>query len=234
MPVAAQPFALTSVEEFLGYLGEPSDSTGKQRDKAQRLINAYSKAVNRYIKRQFLPSEEASDKIFAYSGNGFLSLAPFEARAIGAVTMFTDLPESSWVVLANQTETQEAQWRPNPRHKSEQGTYWYLTLPEHGAYHPYYDEPVTSLTRRNLGYEVTVNGDWGVAEDTDVPDDVELALWIACANAWRNPEAYQTRRMGPLAASDYSDYVPGTEEGLSLPRASRALLSGYRRKTGVR
>jgi hypothetical protein len=234
MPVEAQPYALTTVAEFLGYLGEPPDTQGKQRDKAQRLINAYSAAIRRYIKRQLLPSEDGTEKTFAYTGNGFLSLAPFEARAINAVTLHTDLAESAWVVLANQSPTQEAQWRAGPRHRSEQGTYWYLQIPELGPYHPYYDEPITSLTRRNLGYQVTVDADWGVAAESDVPDDVELALWIACANAWRNPEGYQSRRLGPLAATDYQDWVPGTEEGLSLPRASRALLSGYRRRTGVR
>jgi hypothetical protein len=107
-----------------------------------------------------------------------------------------------------------------------------MTLPEIGPYHPYYDEPVTTLNRRNLGYEVTVNADWGVPE-TDFPDDIELAIWIAVANAWRNPEAYQHRSLpGGLSGMDYVD--PSTTEGLSLPRASRSLLWPYRRRTGVR
>jgi hypothetical protein len=234
MAVALKDHALTTVEALLGYLGEPSvlDPNGVQHDKAARLINAYSSAINKYIKRRLLPSTSEEDKIFSYTGNGFLSLAPFEARLIHTVTLHTDLPESAWLALANQSPTQAAQWRPNPRSGSGEGTYTYLTLPELGQYHPLYDEP--ALTRRNLGYQVTVNADWGVESSSEVADDIELALWIACANAWRNPEGYRNRQLGPLAASDYDSYVPGTEEGLSLPRASRALLSGYRRRTGVR
>lgn len=236
MPVDPSPFALTTPEEFLAYIGEPSvlDPNGKQHDRAQRLINAYSRAVNRYIKRQFLPTESAGDKIFPYNGNGYLSLTPFEARAIHTVTLYTDLPEASWVVLANQSPTQEAGFRANPRHKTEQGTYWSLTLPELGEFSPYFDEPITTLSRKNLGFQVTVNADWGVAETEEVPDDVQLALWISVANAWRNPEAYQRRQLGALSAADYESYTPGTEEGLGLPRAARALLSGYKRRTGAR
>jgi hypothetical protein len=90
---------------------------------------------------------------------------------------------------------------------------------------------VTTLNRRNLGYEVTINADWGVT-DSDMPDDIELAIWIAVANAYRNPEGFMRRQLGPLSASDYDD--PVSTEGLSLPRASRSLLAPYRRKTGVR
>lgn len=234
MPVTPSPFALTTAAEFLAYLGEPTDSSGKQTDRAQRLINAYSKAVRRYTRRQFQPFEDGVEKIFSYSGNGYLSLAPYEARAITTVTLGTDLPTSGWQVLVNQDADTEAQWRPNPRNKSEEGTYWSLTLPESGPYHPYFDMPVTTLNRRNLGYQVTVLGDWGLNLSL-VPDDVELALWIAVANAWRNPEGYKTRSLGPLSTTDYETVMPGEEEGLSLPRASRALLSAYRRRSsGVR
>lgn len=226
-------YALTSVEALLRHLGEPADTSGTQGDKAIQLINGYSAAALRYLKRKWKPVEDAADKIFSYTGDGFLSMRGFEARAIHTVTLYTDMPESGWIVLANHTPTQEAQWRPNPRNQTEWGTYTYLTLPEIGPYHPYYDEPITTLNRRNLEYQVTINADWGVTA-TEIPDDVELAVWIACSNAWRNPEAYQRRQLGPLAAADYESYVPGTEEGLSLPRASRSLLSPYRRKTGVR
>jgi hypothetical protein len=230
MPVDPKPYALTTVAEFLAYIGEPSDQTGKQQDRAQRLINSYSAAINRYTKRQWKPLENGVDKIFAYRGDGYLSLAPYEARAINLVTCYTDLAESAWWVLPSQSPTQEAGWRPNPRQKSRENTYWWLTLPEIGRFHPYYDEPVTTLNRRNLGFQVTVNADWGV-DQADIPDDVELACWIACSNAWNNPGAHQSRRLGPLQTSDYEAYVPGTEEGLALPRAARSLLSDYRRKT---
>jgi hypothetical protein len=230
MPVTANADALTTKEAFLAYMGEPTDQSGAAADRAQRYINGYSRAALKYLRRRWTV-ETATDKIFYYSGNGFLSLAPFEARTIHTVTLYTDMPTSGWQVLANQSATQEAQWRARPANRSEQGTYLYMTLPEIGPYHPYYDEPITTLNRRNLGYEVTVNADWGVTQ-SDVPDDIELAIWIACANAWRNPEAYQTRHMGPLMATDYAE--PAETEGLSLPRASRALLHPYRRRTGVR
>jgi hypothetical protein len=228
--VTPSEYALTDPASFLAYLGEPEDSDGANTDKAQRLINGYSKAVRRYTRRQFKPTEDSVEKVFQYIGNGFLSLAPYEARNITTVTLYTDLPTTGWQVLDNQDQFNESQWRANPRNRSEEGTYWSLVLPEIGPYHPYFDMPVTTLNRRNLWYEVTVLGDWGVAT---VPEDVELAVWIACANAWRNPEGYQHRMLGPLSATDYQE--PADTEGLMLPRASRALLKEYkRRSTGVR
>lgn len=229
--VDPQPYALTTAEAFIEYLGEPPDSTGTATDRANRLINSYSLAVTRFLRRQWKPLENDTDKIFYYTGNGFLSLAPYEARVINTVTLYTDMPDAGHLVLYNHSSTQESQWRARPSNKSDVGTYLYMTLPELGQYHPYYDEPVTTLNRRNLGYEVTINGDWGVAEE-DIPDDIELAVWIAVANAWRNPEGFQSRRLGALEGIDYND--PSTTDGLSLPRASRSLLSPYRRRTGVR
>jgi hypothetical protein len=184
------------------------------------------------MRRQLMPSDQsASDKIFFYNGNGYLSLAPYEARTINTVTLYTDRATSGWYQLPNQDATTDAVWKPHPANKTEEGTYWSVTLPEIGRFHPYFDEPVTLLTQRNLGYQVTINATWGAGE---VPSDVALAVWIAVANAWRNPEGYQSRSLGPLSHQDFSTVVPGEEEGLSLPRASRALLSGYRRRTGVR
>jgi hypothetical protein len=232
--VLPKPWALTTVDAFLDYINEPADQNGKKADRAQRLINSYSAAVNRYTKRQWQPLEDGTDKVFAYSGNGYLSLAPFEAREIYTVTLYTDLADASWLVMPARSSTQESQWRVNPRQRSQEGTYWWLTMPELGPYHPYYDEPITTLNRRNLGYEATVNGDWGV-DFADIPDDVQLALWEACANAWTNPGANRTRQLGPVTTTDYESFVPGTEEGLYLPRAARSLLSPYRRRgAGVR
>jgi hypothetical protein len=230
--VDPKPYALTTVEAFFRHLGgAPADPNGLEADRAQQLINAYSRAVIGYTKRQFKPREEGVDKKFAYTGNGYLSLAPFEATAITTVTLYTDLAEDSWLELASQSPTQAASWRANPRNKSEQGTYWSITLPELGRYHPYLEAPWPA---NNFEFEVTVNADWGV-DDEELPDDLELAVWIAVANAWRNPEQFRQRSLGPLSASDYDGFVPGTEEGLSLPRASRALLTRFRRKsTGVR
>lgn len=231
--IAPSSLALTTTTAFLAYLGEPEDSSGDQVDRAQQLINVYSAAALKFIKRSWKPVDDATDKLFHYNGNGYLSLAPYEARTIYTVTLYTDQPTGAWLVLNNQTANQEAQWRSYPANKTSQNTYLYLTLPEVGPFHPYYDEPVTTLNRHNLGYQVTINADWGVNVQ-DLPDDLELAVWLACANAWRNPEGYQSRSLGPLSAQDYVDIVPGTEDGLSLPRASRALLSPYRRRTGVR
>lgn len=231
MPTAANADALTTTAAFFEYIGEPTDQDGKMADRAQLLINAYSTAATRYLRRRLRPVETGTDKVYYYTGDGFLSLAPFEPRTVNTVTLYTDMPDAGHLVLYNHSSTQEAQWRVRPSNKTIFGTYLYMTLPEIGQFHPYYDEPVTTLNRRNLGYEVTINADWGVL-DTDMPDDIELAIWIACSNAWRNPEAYQRRQLGPLSAADYDD--PVSTDGLSLPRASRSLLAPYRRKTGIR
>ena len=230
---AASPFALSTPQRFLDYFGEPADESGAQTDRAQKLINAYSKAINKYVRRQFKPAEDEGDKIFAYDGTGYLSLAPYEARVINTVTLYTDLAEAAWLELPAQTTTSEARWRPAPRNRTDEGTYWSLILPELGPFNPWYDDQV--IGRRMLGFQVTVNADWGIGEEDDeiaasVPEDVELALWIAVANAWRNPEAYGRRSLGPLSFQDAEggDMAP---EGLSLPRAARALLAGYRRRS---
>lgn len=226
MAVDPSVYALSTPARFLRYLREPADADGRNTDLAQELINGYSKAIQRFTRRQW-NTEDAADKIFRYRGNGYLSFGNYEARQIYTVTLYTDKEQDSWRVLNNQTTTQAAEWRANPANKTEEGTYFSLQLPEVGRFNPYYNQPTTLL--QPFDFQVTVNADWGIGT-ASIPDDVVLALHIACANAWRNPEAYQSRQLGPLAASDYESVVPGEEEGLSLPRASRALLSAYRRR----
>ena len=226
--VDAASNALTTVAAALAYLGEPNDSTGKTTDRLQILINAYSTSIHRYTKRQIKPPEDDVEKIFRYNGDGYLTLAPFEARAITTVTLYTDMPTAGWMVLQNQDTTHEAQWRAEPRQKSPEGTYLRLSLPEIGQFHPIMQE-IQIINRRGVGHEVTIHGDWGMAA---VPGDVELACLIAVANGFRNPESFQARSLGPLSFAE--DAGAADESGASLPRDTRMLLRDLRRRVRVR
>jgi hypothetical protein len=225
VPIEPSTDALTTVENAKPHLGRSNVSVPNDEDRIQQLINSYSRAIRLYTGRQFLPTEDAASKRYRYEGNGFLSLAPFELRSVTSVTLYTDLPQSSWVVLAAQSATVESQFRLEPRNGTPEGTYVWMTLPEIGMFSPLVPEPI--VTRRGRGSEVTIAGNWGAGA---VPADVELACIIAVANGYRNPEGFATRSMGPLAFSENMEPVVLSDEaGQSLPRAARALLGPYRR-----
>lgn len=223
MAVAIATNALTTVATARNFLGRAgSDPT--ETDKLQIYINAYSNAIMRYTGRQFLPTQSATARRYRYDGSSFLSLAPSEATAISAVTLYTDLTEASWLELAPQSATVESRYRAEPRNGTQEGTYLWLALPEIGQFNALMNEPV--VTRRMLGHEVTITGDWGAGV---VPADVELAALIAIANAFRNPEGFGSRSTAGLQFAEMAEPPTSDESGLSLPRGARSLLTPYRR-----
>jgi hypothetical protein len=223
--IAPAAGALTSVRKVRLLLARNASSDRDETDKLQYYINAYSTQIRLYTGRQFLPTETAATKKYRYEGSGYLSLAPYELSAAPtSVTLYTDLPETGWDVLAAQDASTESQYRLEPRAGTPQGTYTWLALPLIGMFSPLVPEPL--INRRDRGHEVTIVGNWGIGY---VPEDVDLACAIAVANAYRNPAAFQS-----MAAAGMS-YIEapepggmGDDSGRSLPRDSRALLAPYR------
>jgi hypothetical protein len=218
--------ALTTVEHAKAWLSQSSVNNVLNNDRLQLLINSYSSAIRSYTRRQFFP-ETAVTRKFRYEGSGYISLAPYELRAVTTLTLYTDFPQSSWVVLNAQSATVESDYRLEPRNKTLEGTYLWLVLPELGQFSPLVPEPIVS--RRPKASEVTLAGDWGCAA---VPADVELACLIAVANGYRNPEGFATRSLGGLSFSENVEAaMTGDETGMALPRDARALLAPFRRKS---
>lgn len=176
----------------------------------ETLINGYSRAARLYCRRQFAPTETAVAHVFRYEGGGILDLSPFEATAVTSVVVGTDLADDAEVTLDAQTSTQQAEYRLEPRHGTVDGTFLRMSLPIYRPNPPHH-------------YQVTVTGNWGMAA---VPADVALAVLIAVAAGYRNPEAFAARQLGEFGITDT---VPPDQAGQSLPEAARNLLRPYRR-----
>lgn len=171
------------------------------------LVSAMSNAVRRYTQRDFLGKVSGVDpaatsaKRFVYDGSGYLSLAPFEARTITAVTLDGD----ALTLLAGGETIGETRYLPEPAQQTPEGTYHYLTLPERSAV-------------RGRVRIVEVTAAWGIV---NMPDDVELATLHAVADAYGNPEGAAQRNLGDGLVLQEGDDMSGG----SLPRAARALLA---------
>lgn len=226
------PTALTTLHAVREYvLRNPTD--GSQDFQFRRLINSYSKAIYRYTRREWLPATAGAARKFAYSGAGFLSLAPYEARTVTAVTLFTDMPTANQRTLNVGSSTVESEFRLGPRGKTTEGTYLWIDIATRllglGAfsYLPNVYAPFWTVIGRDAGYEVTVTGDWGVGS---VPTDVELALLVAIKDAYENPTGYAAGTEGGLQFVEQVESDTGPDaRARNLPVESRALLIPYKR-----
>lgn len=230
-PLSADAYTtLGATREFV--LRDIADAS--QDRKLVRLIVAYSRAVAKYTQREWLPRTEDTARVFSYDGSGFLSLAPFEARTINSVTMFSDLPTSQQQVLVPGTPTVEGEYRLLPANQTPEGTYHWLILPGYAS--PSWSGPLYidgDYVRGSFGgySQVTVNADWGVASTVaDIPQDVQLAVLIAVKNAFENPVGYASSTFGAATFVEAADVLEGPEaRALNLPREARAMLSPYKR-----
>jgi hypothetical protein len=218
--VALNANALTDVATAKAWLRRThATGTASTDDTAivELLINGVSNAIAKHTGREFV-SEGAgsSDKTFRYDGDGFLNLAPYEARSISAVTV-------GGVALVAGDGAGSGDYLSMPRNKTTEGTYTYLSV---RAYlKPY---PTNSLYAIVLNErDAVVTGVWGCAT---VPADVVLACLIAVADLYRNPEQVQTRGSGEFQISELQDN-PGSAE--SLPLGARRLLEPFIRPAVV-
>ncbi len=163
---AAHPLAssalvtLKQAEVWLGRHGIQLEGETEDDIVLSLLINGASKAVQNEI-RYLLPRETATAKIFSYDGNGMLSFAPYTLATHTSTVVHSDLPTASWWTLEGQTGTAEADYRLEPRQKNLLGTYDWMSIPK-----------VQSNLVRHGEYQVTVTGDWGLANQAAVPGDI--------------------------------------------------------------
>lgn len=211
--------ALTTVQAVKDELG----NQGANVVRIERHINAYSPAIRHFTGRQFFSEgASATEKVFPYDGQGYLSLEPYEARTVTAVKLYRD--------SATLVQTYAAiDWHPYPRQKTTEQTYLWLALAKFGRGGlPVANRALLDVMQDDVYdlYDVGVTGTWGAAS---VPGDVAMACIIACVNAYRHEEGYVTRTVDDLGAAREAEAEEFVEP-MSLPRDSRALLLPYRRQ----
>lgn len=166
------------------------------------LINGYSDAITRYCERQFKPAETPATKVFGYAGRGYLSLAPYDLRAVTSfVVGGIDLTDETLAVTEYLLE---------PQSKTPELTYLWVRL------------KARTLWPTLGDFKVTITGNWGM---TSVPDDVETACLSAVADGYRNPEGAGSRTLGEL---DYQEAVEVAEAvSRNLSPDVRGMLSPF-------
>lgn len=234
--------ALVSLADVRAFVFRDATDNRQDRELVER-INEYSRAVTLYTGREWLPQTSAATRSFTYDGGTFLSMAPFEARTVTAITLFTDQPAVNQVVLTAPGGTVEGQWRLFPSNKTLEGTYLGVYLPAIGRVPRYIDgDPwrgtgwsFTSAYFRNDA-TLTVTGDWGIATTiSGIPSDVQLAVKIAIRDSYQNPVGYAS---ATFAGESYTEEPVTNEMGgggswaRNLPSESRSLLEPYRREQG--
>jgi hypothetical protein len=194
---------LSELREFVK--GTVLDSSAD--DKLEFRANEYTAAIMTYTNREWMPLTTGQARTFWYDGRGYLSLAPYDARTITSIVMYTNFPTASQVTLVNGSSTVQAEWygHVNPR----LNTYQWLEL------------PIT-----NVRCQVTVTGNWGIGT---IPEDVKLALKIAVRNAVENPTGYQTSSYGEFNFAEAGPIEAAGRSGGNLPPEARALLAPYKR-----
>lgn len=228
----AQSTNLTSLEAARDYVLRDQDDAS-QDSQLVRLIKAYSAAVKAYTRREWLPSVDGATRKFQYDGSGFLSLAPYDLRALTSITMYSDLPTVDQRILVAGSSSVEGEYRMLPPNLTNELTYQSIELPQAGRLggissvfnnpYPYGPVGITSPAY----FEVAVTGNWGIGT---VPDDVELATLIAIDDGYKNPTGFSSGDIGGLTFSETVDASPGPR---NLPVDARGLLTPYRRGSDI-
>jgi hypothetical protein len=231
--------ALVTLADVRGFVFRDPLDNRQDRELVER-INEYSRAVMRYTGREWLPQTTAATRSFSYDGGGFLSFAPFEARTVTSVSLFTDQPSVGQVTLTAPGGSVEGQWRLFPPNKSEEGTYFGIDLPMLGRTPRFVDgDPWwgTGWSFPSVYFRgrtnATVTGDWGVATSlAGVPSDVQLAVKIAIKDAYTNPAGFSSGDIsggGSFTEEPIDSGAGSSVQFANLPYEARALLEPYRR-----
>lgn len=147
------------------------------------------------------------ERVFDYQGAGTLDLDPYDLRAFGAVTLYTDRDEALQATLTS------AQYRLEPRGATPADTYLALTLPYPAVQEPDY----------GYGWQTTVLGAWGMVE---VPGSVKLACKQWVDNIVQNPGSYASQTMGGYTVTPEIDDLA---RAAGMPAAVRHRLERWRR-----
>jgi hypothetical protein len=230
---ADQPtLLLTSLEAAREYVLRDQDDES-QDSQLVRLVKGYSRAVQNYSRREWLPLVPAAARKLSYNGLGLLSLDPWDLRSVTSIVMFTDLPTAQQRTLIAGSPTVEGEYRLQPAGLTAEGTYRWIELP---PFTPYSNQQGGFMVdgewvyRPTSGtYEVTVSGAWGIGT---VPDDVELACLIAVKNAYENPSSFAAGQQGGMSFAEVPEPSDSGWERM-LPAEARALLTPYRGGTTI-
>jgi hypothetical protein len=215
------PHALTTIEDMqlvLDRVGSQGGDGYEEDDNRwiAELINVFSRLVQDYCEREFLP--KTNDLLpdvarkFLYDGDGILSLAPYDARDIATVTMYTDIPADIRPVFSDLTEGYVAtgnSWYANPRNLTAEGTIVELEL------------PTRRRGSRPTEIEVTVVAKWGAGV---VPLPVKHVVEAEVANT------YWASRVRDPNAGQQENYLPQVQTvggPYALDPRSEEILKGY-------
>lgn len=151
-------FDLTTVTDVRAYLQKPGTDSGQDAI-IGNLITRASRLILNWTGREFAPATTGGTQTYWYQGGGWLSLAPYDLRSAGTVTIDTETPSPS-TLTANLM-------------------YFLEPLPTRfGVYEQFRFAP--GLEAWVKPRQVTVVGDWGFAT---VPDDVAQAC-ISTVSVW--------------------------------------------------
>lgn len=194
---------LTTREKVRRFLQKPDEDV-EQDQIIDDLISRASRAIQTYCGVEFRPTAAAS-YTFVYRGGGRLSLAPYVAQSVSAVSWGSDTTSPTALT------TTDYSLRPKP---PKHGVYRWLRTPTQGSQRYGPDYPGE---RGSAETEVTVTGVWGYQT---VPEDLEHACIVTVATWLR------------LHVSAFSTVFNIDEQQLerpeALPSAVRAGLSHYK------
>lgn len=186
------------------------DAADRSRDELLiDAINDVSESIWDYCRREFLPTDSATPRKFAYDGQGWLDLAPYDLRDLDEITLYTDRDTAQQVLL------DDGQFKLMPVGGSAGGTWLSIVLPY----------PAVEERDYGFGWEVTVTGDWGMAA---VPGAVRLAAKQWVENLVKNPGSYAAANYNGFQVFPAQDDTPALRAG--MPPAVRHRLERWRRK----
>lgn len=169
---------LTSRVNVRAFLQKPASDTA-QDALIDALITRASKAIQK-VTRIFQPTETGVGKSFEYEGRGLLSLNPWYARAVTAVTITDHGASTPRTLTAADYEVKFLRPGTTEAQQPEDGVYTHLWLPNEIDRRGHLE--MLNLDRSIAQKRtVTVTGNWGYGT---TPDDVEhwcivtVVIWL--------------------------------------------------------
>lgn len=208
--MALDGVALTTVNKTRLLLRRQGITDPVEQELLEDLISGYSVAAGKYCHREFSrPAETDIDvaRTFDYAGTRLLSLSPYDLRSVTAIVL-----DGTALTVASR-KPGAGEYRLMPRQKTPEGTYWWI-----------------ELGSCKSEVDLVVTGRWGLdvwAAAGPVPADLGLAVRIAVANNFRNPEGAAVRTFGELTLSEVAEDAEAP--GRSLPPDARGLLKPFMR-----
>lgn len=211
-PNTLSTLALTTLDQVKLYLGKSDIEPGSD-DRINWLVNVASAAVTSYCQREFVSSlgtasTPRSFEVRGYTANSIVSLAPYDAQSITAITLQDP--------AGNTSTLQSMYYQPGPVHKPN-GVYIYVKMSTWAA-------PVNVIYNMNLNFIANITGVWGFPS---VPVDVENAV-IGTVCKW-----YKRDQETPSPEFDLNPTFHETAQGFNLPYEARVLLQAYKRPVGL-